>query len=153
MTYKAKLERITAKRGLAVVDCGMGHLQITGGPLLVNYYPESKRRSAYVAGTTHRREHVTPEQAVEMAFDVPQHVPDEFKAKRHNQKRSKLRMWNKHPFCYWCTARLAQELATVDHVVPLSRGGLDNANNKVLACGKCNHDRADKMPELITQLP
>ena len=64
------LEQIAAKRGLRVEECGDGHFQIIGGSCLVNYYPHSKRRSAYIAATTGRaRRNVTPEQAVEMAFE------------------------------------------------------------------------------------
>ena len=64
-----QLSAIAAKRGLRVEERGMGHFQILGGSCLVNFYPYSKRRSAYIAGTTGRAVHnVTPEQAVEMAF-------------------------------------------------------------------------------------
>jgi hypothetical protein len=34
---------------------------------------------------------------------------------------------------------------TVDHVVPLSRGGLDIAANRRAACFKCNQWKADKL--------
>lgn len=64
------LKKIAAKRGLRVEERGAGHFQIIGGSCLVNYYPNSKRRSAYIAGTTGKARHgVTPQQAVEMAFE------------------------------------------------------------------------------------
>lgn len=64
------LKTIAEKRGLRVEERGAGHFQILGGSCLVNYYPNSKRRSAYIAGTTGMARHnVTPEQAVEMAFE------------------------------------------------------------------------------------
>ena len=64
------LVKLAEKRGLRVEHRGAGHLQILGGSCLVNYYPNSKRRSAYIAGTTGKaRRNVTPEQAIEMAFE------------------------------------------------------------------------------------
>lgn len=36
--------------------------------------------------------------------------------------------------------------ATADHVVPVSRGGLDVPSNWQLACAKCNRDKGDAMP-------
>jgi len=64
------LEKLAVQRNLTIRECGNGHVQILGGTCLVNYYPDSKRRSAYIAGATGRARHgVTPGQAVEMAFE------------------------------------------------------------------------------------
>lgn len=64
------ITKLATQRGLTVEDHGNGHFQILGGSCLVNYYPLSKRRSAYIAGTTGKaRSNVTPQQAVEMAFE------------------------------------------------------------------------------------
>ena len=35
--------------------------------------------------------------------------------------------------------------ATIDHVIPLSKGGADTINNMQLACAKCNHDKGDSI--------
>jgi transcription elongation factor Elf1 len=117
--------------------------------LLVNYYPESKKRSAYVDGTTGRRTGITPEQAIEMCFTPPPIVcsgaKDKRKGKYRNEKRRMLRKSNK---CHWCGKKLSIATATTDHVIPLHRGGLDNANNRVLACEPCNTKRGHAMPEL-----
>jgi 5-methylcytosine-specific restriction endonuclease McrA len=42
------------------------------------------------------------------------------------------------------------EDATVDHRIPLGKGGLNNDNNKVLACGPCNHSKDNSMPSYET---
>ena len=39
------------------------------------------------------------------------------------------------------------EKVTIDHVVPLSRGGLDNASNVVPACVRCNSSKCAKPVE------
>ncbi len=66
------LQKLAAKRGLRVEERGSGHFQIIGGSCLVNYYPYSKRRSAYIAGATGRaRQGVSDKDAIEMAFEEP----------------------------------------------------------------------------------
>jgi len=145
---KRTLQELAAERGLAVVDRGNGHIQLTGGPLLVNYYPTSKRRSIYIAGTTRRYEHMTPEKAVAMCFDIPANRR-EFQAQRKKGYRPlRKKLIAKDPFCHWCRIGLTLDTSTADHVIPLYRGGLDNTNNIVLACEPCNNKRGHDMPEL-----
>jgi len=61
------LAKAAAAKGLNVVDMGSGHFQITGGTALVNYWPWSKRLTAYVDGDRNGKRGVTPKQAVELA--------------------------------------------------------------------------------------
>ena len=65
-----KLQKMCKARGVDYVDRGNGHIQLLG-PLVVNSYPDSKKRSAYVAGTTKSKTQVTPEQALAMCFNPP----------------------------------------------------------------------------------
>ena len=46
--------------------------------------------------------------------------------------------------CYYDDTHIA---TTIDHVVPISRGGQDTFENVVPACKSCNSRKADKMPE------
>jgi 5-methylcytosine-specific restriction endonuclease McrA len=61
--------------------------------------------------------------------------------------------------CEYChTAELWQYVQfTVDHVIPLSRGGADTPDNLALACFHCNRKKADKLtaidPETMLRLP
>lgn len=151
MDSVTELRRLAEARGLRIIDRGQGHLQLVGGPLLVNYYPLAKKRSAYVSGTTSRVVNVTPEQVVEMAFKPPEIVSAGHKAERKGKYRPLKRRMLKGKTrvkCHWCPTMIGMDTATIDHVIPLHRGGLDNANNRVLACGPCNHRRGHAMPEL-----
>jgi 5-methylcytosine-specific restriction endonuclease McrA len=61
--------------------------------------------------------------------------------------------------CHYCGRRdLVREerpngrqpanMVTIDHVVPLSKGGAkEDPDNCVIACQKCNEKKADKLPE------
>ncbi len=46
--------------------------------------------------------------------------------------------------CYWCSRPIEQHTATIDHVIPLSRGGSNAASNCVLTCYDCNQERGNR---------
>ncbi len=48
--------------------------------------------------------------------------------------------------CVYCAARLDHRTATLDHVVPLARGGAHDPGNLVTACGPCNRLKCDMLP-------
>jgi hypothetical protein len=52
--------------------------------------------------------------------------------------------------CMYCGTELPDRLLTRDHVVPLSKGGLDVWENVVTACRACNHRKADSFLEDIS---
>lgn len=47
--------------------------------------------------------------------------------------------------CMYCGSRPRQ--LTLDHVLPLSRGGADAWDNVVACCQKCNHKKGARTPE------
>lgn len=48
-------------------------------------------------------------------------------------------------FCHWCCEFMPLGTATIDHVVPLARGGEHCNNNLVAACLKCNSSKGTKL--------
>lgn len=135
--------------GLLAVGLSNGHWQVKGGAFLVNYYPHGKRGpTIYVQGTTAGRRG-TPEEAIAAAKAKPRIAAHCFRKKRRgNYRRTRKRMLEKSGQCHWCGCELTLDASTLDHKIPLKRGGLDNANNWVLACQPCNDRRAADMPEL-----
>ncbi len=49
--------------------------------------------------------------------------------------------------CFWCECDLTPEILTIDHYIPLHRGGNNEIQNLRLACTDCNTRRGDAMPE------
>lgn len=140
--YRA-FERIVREAGLQTWWCSDDHWQIIGGPLKVNYYPG--KGTFYVAGTAAGRKGGI--KAAIRAAKTPPPLAGR-KVRRIQNTPHKRRMFAKSQLCHWCRRKLQWEEATVDHVVPLSRGGLHNHNNMVLACETCNRGRGNAMPEL-----
>lgn len=49
--------------------------------------------------------------------------------------------------CWWCGKIIKDEDYHLDHVIPLSRGGSNGADNIVLSCPKCNLAKSAKNPQ------
>lgn len=49
--------------------------------------------------------------------------------------------------CQYCGEKLPTEELTIEHIVPKSRGGKTTWDNCVLACVKCNTQKANRLPE------
>ena len=45
--------------------------------------------------------------------------------------------------CHWCDRMLTSRTMTLDHVIPISKGGANCLNNFVLACQPCNRMRSN----------
>ncbi|MCD6297504.1 MAG: HNH endonuclease [Deltaproteobacteria bacterium] len=48
--------------------------------------------------------------------------------------------------CYYCHRQVGREELTMDHVVPLSRGGKSKKGNIVPACKECNNKKKYLLP-------
>ncbi|NJM10320.1 MAG: HNH endonuclease, partial [Bdellovibrionaceae bacterium] len=49
--------------------------------------------------------------------------------------------------CQYCYNKFTEKKLTVDHVIPLSKGGRHEWTNVVTACSQCNNRKGDKSPE------
>jgi len=158
MSIINQLENAAKKAGLWIEKKDDHHYHILGGAMIVSYYPFSKKQTAYVCGTRRSATGVTPREAVAMAGAPPPFVGTVKRNRKHYQLwRRKL--WKKQgKLCHWCGMPMMRTtmhdpnsvslLATIEHVIPLARGGLDNANNIVLAHLICNTRRGHDMPEI-----
>lgn len=46
--------------------------------------------------------------------------------------------------CYICDILLTPKQVTIDHFIPLSKGGFHCPSNARIACLKCNQEKSDK---------
>lgn len=49
--------------------------------------------------------------------------------------------------CFWCRRKIAKDQRTVDHFMPLAKGGAHAASNLVAACKTCNSYKRDLIPD------
>ncbi len=81
----------------------------------------------------------------------PAHTdPKRMKAEREKaQKLRKSQWWLtllNRGICHYCERKYAPKELTMDHVVPLARGGTSTQGNLVPACRDCNRDKKLRTP-------
>ncbi len=84
-------------------------------------------------------------------FLDPAHT-DPKRIRKEREKAKKLRStswWNEQVqkgLCHYCGKKFAPAELTMDHVVPLARGGESSRGNIVPACRDCNRDKKLETP-------
>ena len=79
-------------------------------------------------------------------------IPDDKEIKREKDKARSLRKtewWRKKlekGVCYYCNQNVGRSELTMDHIVPLSRGGKSKKGNLVPACKECNNKKKYLLP-------
>lgn len=138
------------RKHLTPKDCGRNHWQILGGKFSVNFYPFALAGPSYYINGFNcgSRFRVTVADAIAAANNPP---IDKLHWRTRDRKRSyrvaKRRLLAQRAVCHWCPAPLDYASATLDHLIPLSRGGSNSEDNFVLACEECNKSRRNKMPD------
>jgi len=77
---------------------------------------------------------------------------DEAVIRRERSKARELRRtrWWKNKIaqrlCYYCGNETPMDELTMDHIVPLARGGRSTKNNLVASCKECNNLKKSMLP-------
>jgi len=77
---------------------------------------------------------------------------DEGDIKRERSKARELRMsqwWKRRcakGICYYCGRSVLPKELTMDHIVPIARGGRSTKGNVVTSCKDCNNKKKQLLP-------
>ena len=88
----------------------------------------------------------------ESTMDLDNSIVDEETIRREKEKARRLRQsawWMRKiggGVCHYCGRKVGRENLTMDHVVPLSRGGRSAKGNIVPACKECNNKKKYLLP-------
>lgn len=144
------LKKLAKEKNIELTERPNGHFTLHGD-LMVHYYPYSKNKIAYVNGTVKGIKKVNPQQAVDMCFKAPEtsKIKDKRFSNQKTNRKHRQNIINKgNTNCMWCNKILTINTSTLEHIIPLDRGGLNNPCNFGLACESCNKKRDNNMPEL-----
>ncbi len=81
-----------------------------------------------------------------------EHLDTDEHIRREKNKARELRQtqWWKRQcakgICYYCGRKFPAKDLTMDHIVPLSRGGKSTKGNVVPCCKACNTNKKTKLP-------
>lgn len=71
----------------------------------------------------------------------PKHIAREKQKARELRKTQWWLNMLQHGICHYCDKKFSAEELTMDHVVPLVRGGKSTKGNIVVCCKSCNNDK------------
>jgi len=80
----------------------------------------------------------------------PEHIKRE---RRKAQELRKSQWWKQqigNGLCYHCEQKFSKELLTMDHLVPIARGGKSTKQNCVVSCKECNTKKGNKLSVELT---
>jgi len=85
-------------------------------------------------------------------------TPEEIRKEKNKARELRASQWWKRKksegICYYCKNRFKPAELTMDHIVPISRGGKNNKGNVVAACKDCNNKKKYHLPiEMESDLP
>jgi 5-methylcytosine-specific restriction endonuclease McrA len=138
-SFKRKVE----KHGLQAVEASK-HWTIKGGPRIVRVYNRLSGISFDVRGSgIWAKFGVTTDDAIRAALTA---TPEQPPRSRSNRSKGRHRKWLPKLFlyadhCWYCGRTLTTRTATIDHIIPKSKGGKDDFGNLRLACASCNSTR------------
>jgi 5-methylcytosine-specific restriction protein A len=76
--------------------------------------------------------------------------PDELRRQRAKARELRLSPWWKRRIadgvCHYCRGRVGFRSLTMDHIVPMARGGRSTRGNVVPACKDCNSKKKSMVP-------
>jgi 5-methylcytosine-specific restriction enzyme A len=78
-------------------------------------------------------------------------VADDAEINREKQKAREMRasQWWKRQLakgvCHYCGRRFSVKELTMDHIVPISKGGRTTKGNVVVCCKECNTEKKSKL--------
>jgi 5-methylcytosine-specific restriction endonuclease McrA len=89
-----------------------------------------------------KNDRITP-----FAFDLES---SDIAAQKHKARELRASQWWKRRCakgrCHWCDQAVAPRELTMDHIVPISRGGKTTKSNVVPACKACNNKKKQLLP-------
>jgi len=82
--------------------------------------------------------------------------PEYIKKERNKARELKKSQWWKQRLgngeCYYCGQKFSKGDLSMDHLVPLARGGRTSKSNCVVSCKPCNHNKKHQIPaEMILE--
>lgn len=142
MINAQQLEQACRRAGVEYKRHNDFHLSVRGR-YHVNVYPSTRKvfvKGGVRGGSVTGIEHILELAQGERAADVGK------LAKRQQLTDSKRRLWRMGHYCGICREPMDSiDEASVDHVVPLARGGSNRFENLQLAHPDCNSERGAKL--------
>lgn len=115
--------------------------------LIVRWFWDRSLPTATIIGSWVTLQNPTPAQMFRIAMGKLPRVPEHVRYTRPTGDRRRKLVANLIKIygleCYWCKAQLVRNSLTIDHLIPISKGGTNQMVNVVLSCVSCNRENKD----------
>ena len=150
MLHQRPYEKCQHYVDVDITEKGSGHYQIFG-LITVNHYPFSKNMTAYISGCRKGAKNITQQMAIDMALHPDQSTHLSPTKRKGSYKQMVNKMYKRGCKCGICGVKFkCREEATLDHRIPLSKGGANKRCNYQLAHGECNRIKGNSILSNIT---
>jgi hypothetical protein len=143
--FEKKMKALAEKNGLELKKCSPYHFHLRG-VFLLNVYPTTG--SVYVQGSNNKTQFDTLDFLIKLANGEVD-LEGVVRGKRpNNSSRNKRKgLWAKGvKSCFVCGKDFTDfEETTLEHKVPLFKGGSNREDNLSLSHEKCNQDRGNSL--------
>lgn len=136
------------QKGKSLCSTHLGRLRHHGDPLaapkkLANGTATSERKKENAARAM-KRYHATPHGKLRSRYNTAKRRVLAGKESSHISKAEFLKLWNS-PLCGICVAPVSDADKSIDHKIPLSRGGTNDIPNMQIAHLICNQRKSANM--------
>ncbi len=87
-------------------------------------------------------------------YFISEVTPEEVKKEKEKARELRASQWWKRKksdgVCYYCQGKFKPSELTMDHLIPIVRGGKNNKGNVVPACKPCNSKKKYFLPTEIS---
>lgn len=131
------------QNGYPVRKCSKYHLQVARQPFTFNIYPT--KSTVYVNGMTEGISYSTKARLLEI-LQLQNIQATKTKRKHHSNKSLRVKLYLQSNTCCICKKPITSiDEATIDHKIPLDKGGSNRRDNKQLTHRQCNFKKGNKI--------
>lgn len=141
--FESLLTSLAKENDMQFRKCTTYHFQLKG-VFLLNIYPTTG--AVYVQGTNGKTKYSSLEELIDLANgDIELEGVD--RGKRVPGRGRRKAIWDSgERFCFVCSKEFSDfSETTLEHKIPLSRGGSNRRDNLALSHYECNHERGNSL--------
>lgn len=145
MNFAQSLEKIAKENNVDFRICNEFHIQLRA-LYIVNVYEGKSKYYVSGANLSSYFSKAKPMHLINVALGKNETAVSPKTKREKISAGTKRNLWQKSKDCFFCKRRIESfSEASIEHVIPLGKGGSNRMNNLALSHEKCNHERGNSM--------
>lgn len=145
MNFAQSLEKIAKENNVDFRICNEFHIQLRA-VYVVNVYEGKSKYYVSGANASSYFSKSKPLHLVNIALGINENLVSKKTKREKVPAGTKRNLWIKSKDCFFCKGKIESfSEASIEHVIPLAKGGSNRIENLALSHEKCNHERGSSM--------